>query len=450
MTLKHRNHYGWHVISYRHLTLIIINQFLLLPITNVNAFSEFKALPTSLSSFSCWHPNRKTDETRSMLHHEYSANLRSNAVLVVLPLSRSSSNTNHKDDGDDDVKDLFQEELEKLQLNLRDELKELTYTIDDLQRRSQRRIKKMSAVTVQNILVSVNVIFFVYQMLTAPRAVRPTKVNNISSAIQRWHTSFTKGNKGFHRAKGATNLFPNVLLSSLTTDFMFMSSLANQGRQPHRYVTSGFLHGGILHLLLNMRSLYRTPTWLEAGLGKPLYMTVYLLSTIGANLCHAYFHGAGAPTIGSSGAICGLMGYEFIMWRKLKRTMNSNYILQNMLAMLLVGALVPCVSNASHIGGFVTGALLGWFLGPSFTKSYAAKRDRLNYSNYASSANLKPPAELQRVMGFDLVMSPPLVPLKIFWGAIIVLCATNPNTRRIPELISKGFFHPGSLSRRLY
>lgn len=378
------------------------------------------------------------------IHHLSS--FRSTQSSVLLLSSRSNNKYWLDDEEDDDGmnNDLFKEELEKLKLNLSDEMKELTYTIEELQKQSKKKKKKMeSTVTMQNILVCVNVALFIYQIVTAPRAVRPTNASN-SSTIRRWYTGLTK-KRGYHKNKvGTATLLPNVLFSTVTTDFMFMSILANQGRQPHRYLTSGFLHGGILHLLLNMRSLYKTPTWLEAGLGKPLYITVYLLSTVGANLCHAAFYGSRTPTIGSSGAICGLMGYEFIMWRKMKRTMNSNHIIQNMFAMLLVGALVPCVSNASHIGGFAAGALVGWILGPAFTKSYAAKRNRLNYSS-----SIEPPPALQRVMGFDLAINPPMVSLKLFWTAILLLCATNANTRRIPELILRGIFYPGSLSKGL-
>jgi len=281
--------------------------------------------------------------------------------------------------------------------------------------------------TLQNILVCVNVALFAYQMITV--------VVSFNKNISRGWLSTTNN---YNRKK---SLIPNVRFSPLTNDFMFMGVLAT--RQPHRYITSGFLHGGILHLLLNMRALVQTPTWLEAGLGKPLYITVYLASTIVANICHSLFYGSRIPALGSSGAICGLMGYEFCMWTKMNRPTNSNRIIRNMLQMVVLGAMVPCVSNASHIGGFAAGAFLGWVLGPTFFKSYAAKQNRLNVNKY------NPPQALQRVMGHDqVVKNIRPVSLTLFWIAAFIICANNPTTRRIPQLVLQGLLHPGSLGRR--
>ena len=40
-----------------------------------------------------------------------------------------------------------------------------------------------------------------------------------------------------------------------------------------------------------------------------------------------------------------------------------------------MGYLYRGVSNSSHIGGFIGGALVGWASGPRFRKSYRSKRD---------------------------------------------------------------------------
>ena len=269
-------------------------------------------------------------------------------------------------------------------------------------------------ITLQKLLVYVNIAFFAYQVATVPAAAT---------------------------VQTAKTALPNVFLSPLTTDFMFMGYFARL--QPHRCITSGFLHGGVLHLLLNMQALWTTPAWLEAGLGPSLYITVYLFSVVAANLCHATFLGYNVPCIGASGGICGLMGYRFVMLRKMKQNAYSNAIFKSMVQLILYGALIPRVSNAAHIGGFVAGALLGWILGPNFSKSYAAKRRRWLVRDPSTSPTL------QNVMGSDLVNNPSRISLKLFWIGVLLFCANDPTLRQIPLLVSRGIIDPGSLGGRL-
>jgi len=78
------------------------------------------------------------------------------------------------------------------------------------------------------------------------------------------------------------------------------------------FFTSMFMHGGWLHLIGNMWTLWIFGDNVEDRLGRIRYVALYLASGIAAALMHIYTNPAsGVPTIGASGAIAGVMGAYF-------------------------------------------------------------------------------------------------------------------------------------------
>ncbi len=76
-----------------------------------------------------------------------------------------------------------------------------------------------------------------------------------------------------------------------------------------------FLHGGFIHLLGNMWSLYIFGDNVEDRLGHFRYLVFYLLCGIGSGLAHLLLNlHSNIPTIGASGAIAGIMGAYFILY----------------------------------------------------------------------------------------------------------------------------------------
>lgn len=78
------------------------------------------------------------------------------------------------------------------------------------------------------------------------------------------------------------------------------------------FFSSMFLHGGWIHLLGNMWTLWIFGDNVEDRLGRMRYLALYLASGIAAALMHIYTNaGSLVPTIGASGAIAGVMGAYF-------------------------------------------------------------------------------------------------------------------------------------------
>jgi membrane associated rhomboid family serine protease len=84
------------------------------------------------------------------------------------------------------------------------------------------------------------------------------------------------------------------------------------GEQIRPFFSSMFLHGGWLHLIGNMWTLWIFGDNVEDMLGRGRFFALYLASGVVAALMHIYTNlGSQVPTIGASGAIAGVMGAYF-------------------------------------------------------------------------------------------------------------------------------------------
>jgi membrane associated rhomboid family serine protease len=74
------------------------------------------------------------------------------------------------------------------------------------------------------------------------------------------------------------------------------------------FLTNTFLHGGWLHIILNLWTLYIFGPALEDRLGPARFLVLYLLAGIAASVTHAAFNAASpVPVLGASGAIAGVI-----------------------------------------------------------------------------------------------------------------------------------------------
>ena len=72
-------------------------------------------------------------------------------------------------------------------------------------------------------------------------------------------------------------------------------------------LTYQFIHGGWLHIIFNMWTLYIFGSSLEGRLGRVAFLVFYLLCGIAASFAHAWFNkDSVVPAIGASGAIAGV------------------------------------------------------------------------------------------------------------------------------------------------
>jgi len=87
------------------------------------------------------------------------------------------------------------------------------------------------------------------------------------------------------------------------------------GQQLFALLSFMFLHGGFLHLLGNMWSLYIFGDNVEEHLGPLRFLAFYLLCGLASGLTHLLSNPvSNIPTVGASGAIAGVMGAYFLLF----------------------------------------------------------------------------------------------------------------------------------------
>jgi membrane associated rhomboid family serine protease len=153
------------------------------------------------------------------------------------------------------------------------------------------------------------------------------------------------------------------------------------------FFTNMFLHGGWLHLILNMWTLWLFGPAIEDRLGPFRYLIFYLVCGVLASIAHAVFNPASIiPALGASGAIAGVLGcylrlfpyarivvvvpilflplffevYAFVFvgfWFAIQLLQGA--------AELLSPSTTGGVAWWAHIGGFVGGLILGSLMQPS-------------------------------------------------------------------------------------
>ncbi len=134
---------------------------------------------------------------------------------------------------------------------------------------------------------------------------------------------------------------------------------------PVQWLTAIFLHASILHIGVNMYSLYVLGMIVEPA-GQPgQYLALYLGAGIGGNAVAAYTEAANTVSIGASGAIFGLVGAVLVMaiWRPgAQRSALVRWVLMILVINAVIDVATPDISIAAHAGGFVAGVLLALLL----------------------------------------------------------------------------------------
>ncbi|BCT74226.1 rhomboid family intramembrane serine protease [Sinomonas cyclohexanicum] len=149
-------------------------------------------------------------------------------------------------------------------------------------------------------------------------------------------------------------LIPN---DEVFQDFAYANSASLTAAEPWRMLTSAFLHsqGFLLHIVLNMYTLWLFGQALEPYLGRIRFLAVYLLSAVGGSVGFLLLApGPGTAVIGASGAIFGLFGGLFVVMRQRGGDVRQLLVLIAINAVL--GFVIPGIAWQAHLGGLVTGA----------------------------------------------------------------------------------------------
>lgn len=137
------------------------------------------------------------------------------------------------------------------------------------------------------------------------------------------------------------------------------------GQTVSMFLTYAVLHGGILHLLINMITLLSLGTTVTRYVGVLRFYEIFLGSAIAGAILYAFFPGSGIVMVGASGGLFGLAG-ALLVWEigaRFDRTMPLAPVIAS-IALLVVLNLVLWVmldgrlAWQGHLGGFLAGAAL--------------------------------------------------------------------------------------------
>lgn len=129
-----------------------------------------------------------------------------------------------------------------------------------------------------------------------------------------------------------------------------------------RVVTTGLMHGDVIHVLFNGMALYSLGRVLVALLSPAFLSFVFLFSVVTGSLASLWM-GPGIPSVGASGGILGCLGFLLVVTGKFRASLPGFLqasLIQSTLVVAIFGLLGSrFIDNAAHAGGFLGGVLLG-------------------------------------------------------------------------------------------
>jgi rhomboid protease GluP len=198
--------------------------------------------------------------------------------------------------------------------------------------------------SVTNIIIALNVIVYVYMVLKGVPAVSPNGFQ-----VLRWGADFA----------------PLTL-----------------GGQFWRLLASNYLHFGIMHIAANMWCLWGLGKLTEAFYRPGDYVLLYTFTGLCSSLLTVIWKPSGISA-GASGAIFGITGVMLatLQWGKLPIAKQAKEqilkgVFQFAALNLFFGAIQPHVDNAGHIGGLLSGIIVGIVFGGRLDNSAASRRYR--------------------------------------------------------------------------
>ncbi|MEM4152651.1 MAG: rhomboid family intramembrane serine protease [Candidatus Pacearchaeota archaeon] len=167
-------------------------------------------------------------------------------------------------------------------------------------------------------------------------------------------------------------IYGDIILENIAIQPSFIL----KGEKLWTIFTSMFMHANLMHLFVNMMSLFFLGSFLERLIGSKRFLFIYIVSGIVASLAFVFFalvfkSDLNVPAVGASGAIFGVGGIlavltprlpVFILFIPIAMPMWFGIVLM-LAVMWIVSAIVGLpIGNTAHLGGFVAGLIYGFYL----------------------------------------------------------------------------------------
>jgi membrane associated rhomboid family serine protease len=131
-----------------------------------------------------------------------------------------------------------------------------------------------------------------------------------------------------------------------------------------RLVTAGFLHGGLMHILMNSWAMFDLGAAVEEMYGTARMLVIYFVANVVGFYLSALWN-PGTLSIGASAAICGLLGAMIALGLRDRSSigdaMRGTYL--RWLVFIMVISLFGRIDMAAHVGGVAGGFSVAYLAG---------------------------------------------------------------------------------------
>jgi rhomboid protease GluP len=165
-----------------------------------------------------------------------------------------------------------------------------------------------------------------------------------------------------------------------------LNSLIDTRHEWWRFVTPIFIHVNLIHLMVNMYSLWMVGPYVEKLYGSAKFVVFWVVTGVAgvaasyltvrpemgiASLGRFLFKAGDNPSAGASGALFGLVGVLFVFGIKFRHELPEGFkrafgtgLLPMIMLNLFIGYLGRgFIDNAAHLGGLASGAALALVVG---------------------------------------------------------------------------------------
>ena len=187
------------------------------------------------------------------------------------------------------------------------------------------------------------------------------------------------------------SIFSGFSRNAVYYDLAFRPSYLISWTKTYTLFTSLFLHGDILHILMNMLFLLLIGIPFEQRIGKKAFASLYFLTGIFASIFFSAFEwGSQVMLIGASGAIFGLLGAFATLYPRDKVVMPLPFTLIFVRMPIILAAVLFAsietiytfsnvtdgIAHTAHMGGLIFGIVLSQFM-----KKKKVKEEKFDFSS---------------------------------------------------------------------
>lgn len=151
-----------------------------------------------------------------------------------------------------------------------------------------------------------------------------------------------------------------LMLGQVPPDNLLKVGGMNGESSPITWVTMMFQHGSMMHILMNMLSLISVGVVIYHVYNPLGYLIGYFVSGIGSAIAIAIYN-PDITTVGASGAICGLLGMALVggLFSEHRDEISLSAVATSIVSLLIMTFTVPNISIPGHVGGLITGCMIG-------------------------------------------------------------------------------------------